>query len=84
VLQHHPHATAATNAGWWLIQYKIVCCCDNAEVWVAAITSQTSRFHKQATNPQEVTPEQLIQSVLLIFQGKIATQVSKSANGTAP
>lgn len=39
---------------------------------VAAITSQTLRFHKQATNPQEVTPEQLIQSVLLIYQGKIA------------
>jgi PAS domain S-box-containing protein len=39
---------------------------------VAAITSQTLRFHKQATNPQEVTPEQLIQSVLLIYQGRIA------------
>jgi len=39
---------------------------------VAAITSQTLRFHKQATNPQEVTPEQLIQSVLLVYQGRIA------------
>jgi PAS domain S-box-containing protein len=38
---------------------------------VAAITSQTLRFHKQATSPQEITPEKLIQSVLSIYQGKI-------------
>ena len=52
---------------------------------VAAITSQTLRFHKQATNPQAVTPKQLIQSVLLIYQGtNRQLSVSKSANGTAP
>ena len=48
---------------------------DTAEIElrrVAAITSQTLRFHKQASNPQAVTPEQLIQTVLSIFQGKIA------------
>ncbi len=39
---------------------------------VAAITSQTLRFHKQATSPQAVTPEELIASVLSIHQGRLA------------
>ena len=39
---------------------------------VAAITSQTLRFHKQATRPQAVTPEELIASVLSIYQGRLA------------
>ncbi len=39
---------------------------------VAAITAQTLRFHKQATKPQEALPEELIASVLSIFQGRIA------------
>ena len=39
---------------------------------VGAITSQTLRFHKQATNPQAVTAEQIIESVLSIYQGRIA------------
>lgn len=38
---------------------------------VSAITSQTLRFHKQSTKPQDVTTESLIRSVLLIFQGRI-------------
>lgn len=38
---------------------------------VAAITSQTLRFHKQATSPQAITGEQLIASVLSIYQGRI-------------
>lgn len=38
----------------------------------SAITSQTLRFHRQATNPQEITAENLIISVLRIFQGRIA------------
>lgn len=37
---------------------------------VAAITSQTLRFHKQASSPQEVTAEQLFESVLSIFHGR--------------
>lgn len=38
---------------------------------VAAITSQTLRFHKQATNPREVTGAELIENVLLLHQGRI-------------
>lgn len=37
----------------------------------AAITSQTLRFHKQASSPQEVTSEELLKSVLSIFQGRL-------------
>jgi PAS domain S-box-containing protein len=39
---------------------------------VGAIASQTLRFHKQATEPQAVTTDQLIRSVLMIYQGKIS------------
>jgi signal transduction histidine kinase len=38
---------------------------------VAAITSQTLRFHKQATSPQAITGEQLVASVLSIYQGRV-------------
>jgi PAS domain S-box-containing protein len=38
---------------------------------VAAITSQTLRFHKQSTSPQAITAEQLIAGVLSIFQGRV-------------
>jgi PAS domain S-box-containing protein len=38
---------------------------------VAGITSQTLRFHKQATSPQAITGEQLVKSVLSIYQGRI-------------
>jgi signal transduction histidine kinase len=38
---------------------------------VAAITSQTLRFHKQATSPQAITGEALIRSVISIYQGRI-------------
>jgi PAS domain S-box-containing protein len=54
---------------------------------VAAITSQTLRFHKQATSPQAVTPEQLIQSVLLVYQGKVANsgvQISQRNRALKP
>ena len=37
----------------------------------SAITNQTLRFHKQASNPQAVTATELIESVLQIFQGRI-------------
>ncbi len=39
---------------------------------VAAITSQTLRFHKQATSPQEIAAEQLFESVLSIYHGRTA------------
>ncbi|HEX5234293.1 MAG TPA: PAS domain-containing protein [Silvibacterium sp.] len=54
---------------------------------VAEITSQTLRFHKQATRPQEVTPEELIASVLSIFQGRMANsgvQVSERNGALLP
>lgn len=38
---------------------------------VSAITAQTLRFHKQGSSPQAVTAEQLIDSVLSIYQGRI-------------
>ena len=38
---------------------------------VAAITSQTLRFHRQASSPQEVPPKSLLESSLAIFQGRI-------------
>ena len=38
---------------------------------VAAITSQTLRFHKQASSPQEITAEQLFESVVSVQHGRI-------------
>lgn len=38
---------------------------------VSAITSQTLRFHKQATNPLAVTSQDLMNSVVLTYQGRI-------------
>ena len=38
---------------------------------VSAISSQTLRFHKQATNPTPVTCEELIESVLALYQGRL-------------
>lgn len=37
----------------------------------SAITNQTLRFHKQSTNPTEITSEDLLNGVLSIFQGRI-------------
>ncbi len=39
---------------------------------VAAITSQTLRFHKQATSPQEIDLIALAEEVLAIYHGRIA------------
>jgi PAS domain S-box-containing protein len=39
---------------------------------VAAITSQTLRFHKQLTSPQEVRAKNLIDNVLSLYEGRIA------------
>ncbi len=38
---------------------------------VSAITSHTLRFHKQATNPVEVSSEELIEGVLAIHMGRL-------------
>ena len=38
---------------------------------VSAIANQTLRFHKQSTRPQEISAEELIDSVLSIFQSRI-------------
>jgi PAS domain S-box-containing protein len=38
---------------------------------VSAITSQTLRFHKQATNPMAITSQELMNSVVLMYQGRI-------------
>lgn len=48
---------------------------DSAEVElrrVSAIVSQTLRFHKQASSPQEVRMPDVATSVLSVFQGRIA------------
>jgi len=38
---------------------------------VSAITNQTLRFHKQSTKPVQVTCQELIESVLSIYQGRL-------------
>ena len=38
---------------------------------VSVISNQTLRFHKQSTSPRPVTCEDLIESVLSVYQGKI-------------
>jgi signal transduction histidine kinase len=38
---------------------------------ISAITSQTLRFHKQSTKPRPVEPEELIESILTVYQGKL-------------
>ena len=54
---------------------------------VAAITNQTLRFHRQATRPTEITGEELIGSVLPLYQGRIVNanvRVEKRFRGDAP
>ena len=38
----------------------------------SAITSQTLRFHKQASSPQEINLTELVGNVLSVYQGRIA------------
>ena len=38
---------------------------------VSAITSQTLRFHKQSSNPTQITCEALLEGVLTIYQGRL-------------
>jgi PAS domain S-box-containing protein len=47
---------------------------DTAEVELrraSAITSQTLRFHRQASNPQEIDLTELVDNVLSVYQGRI-------------
>jgi PAS domain S-box-containing protein len=39
---------------------------------VSAIANQTLRFHKQSSSPQAIKPEQLLESVISVYQGRIA------------
>jgi signal transduction histidine kinase len=51
----------------------------------SAITTQTLRFHKQATSPQEIEPSELVASVLSVYQGRIVNtgvQVQRSSRAT--
>ena len=38
---------------------------------VSQITTQTLRFHRQATNPREVSPQELIQPVIDLYHGRL-------------
>jgi signal transduction histidine kinase len=38
---------------------------------VSQIAGQTLRFHRQATKPREITPEELIESVVALYQGRL-------------
>ena len=52
---------------------------------VAAITSQTLRFHKQATKPQAVTATELLGSVVSLYQGRLVNagvQIEERHRGT--
>ena len=54
---------------------------------VSVISSQTLRFHRQSTNPKEVTCEDLIETVLSIHQGRIVNShvtVERRMRATRP
>lgn len=54
---------------------------------VAVITNQTLRFYKQSSNPVRVTCEELFESVLTIYQGRLAKsriRVEKRKRATQP
>ena len=56
-------------------------------VRAAAITTQTLRFHKQATSPQETTADQLFDSVLTILHGRIVNahvELQRRSRATQP
>jgi signal transduction histidine kinase len=38
---------------------------------VSQIAGQTLRFHRQSTRPREITPEELIESVVALYQGRL-------------
>ncbi|MDQ2835038.1 MAG: PAS domain-containing protein [Acidobacteriota bacterium] len=54
---------------------------------VSAIANQTLRFHKQSSSPTSVHPEDLFDSVTLIYQGKLSNhqiEVTRSKRGNRP
>jgi signal transduction histidine kinase len=38
---------------------------------VSQIAGQTLRFHRQSTRPREITPEELMESVVALYQGRL-------------
>jgi PAS domain S-box-containing protein len=52
--------------------------CDNlslAEIELARVSqiaTQTLRFHRQSTKPTEITPKELVQSVVRLYQGRLS------------
>jgi PAS domain S-box-containing protein len=53
---------------------------------VAIITNQTLRFHKQSTNPEEIYPSELIETVLSVHErrlkiGKITAELRQDPSG---
>lgn len=54
---------------------------------VSVIANQTLRFHRQSSSPQEITGQQLIDSVVSLFQGRIVNsgiQVQKRPRTALP
>lgn len=54
---------------------------------VSAISNQTLRFHKQSTHPTAITCEELIQGLLVLYQGRLINsriQVEKRKHATTP
>ena len=46
-------------------------CAESELQRVSVIANQTLRFHRQSTNPKAVTPEELIDSTLPLYQGRL-------------
>lgn len=53
---------------------------------VSQIAGQTLRFHRQATHPRSVTPQELLDSVLALYQGRMnnAAVVARSEHRGKP
>ncbi len=54
---------------------------------VSSISNQTLRFHRQSSSPKAVTCEDLFESVLLIFQGRLVNsriEVTKRKRASTP
>ena len=54
---------------------------------VSAISSQTLRFHKQASSPRAITCKELIDSVLSLYQGRIVNsgiRIEERVRASAP
>lgn len=54
---------------------------------VGAITNQTLRFHKQSSNPTEISCDDLIEAVLAVYHGRIVNsrvQVEREKRASSP